>query len=301
MKAIPLAVLLTASIVACAPSAGDDAESSEQEQVADITKMTARGDGTFDVTCRDGRQEIVSAEDVKNGAVCTPPVVPESPFSSTCKGAPMTEAIARARLGANDAVTIGTYNAALRHRDPDYRWDAQRQRWEAHYRWVNAPQDSVVAWRQTNQTETTGTRATFSDGGKMNGSIELSHDATGPYLRMIGQPVHIAGPDTTKFIRLVSAPLRPWNGTILRFDLEVSDGGGDGTWRPQTEWGWSVQVRYVGLGPVRNEGLAFGAFGQEGNDGQVAFVTSDCGQLISAQSLSNLSPVDSAMAIFFQL
>lgn len=284
--------------VACAaPPADDGAESSEHAAVSDIAKMTARGDGTFDVECRDGRKEIVSADDVAAGRVCKPSVMPASPFAAgACTGTPMTEAGALARLGASTTpVRIGSFALALRHRTPHSEWDARRQRWTVRqYTWDDAPNDALVAYRDTESESTRGVRARFAS----RGSVELARDASGaPFVRLVGEAANVVGPDTTRFMRVVSEPMRPWASPGYAigpsFVLEESQGT-SGAWSRVAEWGWSVQLL------ERAPGNYARSWWFKGND-VTAIVTERCGQLISAQSMSGLSPVEAAIGIYLAL
>jgi hypothetical protein len=284
--------------VACAaPPADDAAESSEQAAVSDIAKMTARGDGTFDVECRDGRKEIVSAADVTAGRVCKPAVMPASPFGAgACTGTPMTEADALERLGTSTTpVSIGSFALALRHRTPHFEWDARGQRWSVRqYTWDDAPNDALVAYRDTESESTRGVRARFAP----RGSVELARDANGaPFVRLVGEAANVTGPDTTRFMRVVSEPMRPWASPGYpvgpTFVLEESQGAG-GAFRRVTDWGFSVQLL------ERAPGNYARSWWFTGND-VTAIVTERCGQLISAQSMSGLSPVEAAIGIYLAL
>lgn len=290
--------VVCAVLAACAPPAAeDDAASSEQAAVSDIAKMTARGDGTFDVECRDGRKEIVSADDVTAGRVCKPVVMNASPFAAgACTGTPMTEAAALARIGTAMApVRIGSYVLALRHRTARFEWDARRNRWSvASYAWEDAPNDAVVAYRETESAATSGVRAAFAP----RGAVELARDAAGaPYLRLVGEAANVVGPDTTRFMRLVSEPMRPWANPGYAvgptFALEESHGAA-GTWSRVSEWGWSVQLRERSAGNHQRSWWFAGS--------EVTAITTDrCGQYVSSQTTSGLSPISAAIGIYLAL
>jgi hypothetical protein len=286
LRGAPVAVV--AFLVGCAASdSADDVASAEQEAVSDIARMTARGDGTFDVTCRDGRREIVSASDVQAGRVCTQAVIPASVFAAgACTGTPMTEEGALARLAGESSKNVGSFVLGLRYRE--YIHNAGP--WDAQYRWKDAPQTAtLVAWRETERS-----RAAHAAFGK-RGSVELAVDATGePYVRLVGEAANVDGPDTTRFMRLVSAPLRPWKTERSgpRFHLEESRGA-ERTWSRVTEYGWSVQTS------DRN-GSYQRSWWFEGKD-VTAIVTESCGQFISAQPASGLSPVSAAIGIYVAL
>lgn len=280
---------LASAVLACsAPAGSDDAESQEQAAVSDIAGMTARGDGTFDVTCRSGRTEVVSAADVEQGRVCKPAALPSSPFQSgACTGTPMTEAGARARLAAagESPVVIGKYVLGLRRRDARYTWNGRG--YDTTYRWVDAPNDALVAWRETESSRTEEAR--FSG----RGSVELAAEAGGaPYLRLVGEASNQVGPDTTGFLRLVSRPLRPWStpGHAVGPKLEIEARRGEAPWARLTEYGWSVQTSEQANGGKHR------SWWFQGND-VTAIVTESCGQFVSAQSLSALSPVQAAIGI----
>lgn len=298
MRPTSLVVPVLFAAAACAPSgAGDDAETSEHADVTDIAKMTGRGDGTFDVECTDGRHEIVSADDVKQGRVCKPAVFPATPFAGgACTGTPMTEDGARARLGdAAAPVRVGSFVLALRHRTPHFTWDARWQHWSTdNYSWDDAPNDALVAWRDTESESTRGVHAVFG----ARGAVELARDATGaPYLRLVGEAANVDGPDTTRFMRLVSEPLEPWTSPGYAvgpaFALEESHGAA-GAWSRVTEWGWSVQTRELAPGGSHR------SWWFQGND-VTAIVTDRCAQFVSSQTTSGLSPISAAIAIYVAL
>lgn len=69
-------LLLPLFVLACGAAESADAESSNNALVEDILSMTQRADGRFDVRCRNGEQQIVTADDLRANRVCTPPVDP---------------------------------------------------------------------------------------------------------------------------------------------------------------------------------------------------------------------------------
>jgi hypothetical protein len=280
--ALPLVI----AVAACSTEADSDVAKQDQDLVSDIAKMTGRGDGTFDVTCRDGRTEIATAEDVTSGRVCKPAVLPASPFeANACTGEPMTAAAAAARLGANGApVKIGSFALALRRRE------STGSGWNRRNYWVDAPNDTLSAWRKTGYSETSGRRATFTN----RGTVEVAANANGtPYVRLVGEAVHEVGPDTTRWLRLVSKPIQRWPAaapTMWGPELEIESKVGDGAWSRVTEYGWSVQTTEFHLiGTSRSWWF-------EG-PGVTAIMTKRCGQFISAQSESDLSPARAAIGI----
>lgn len=293
-----LGSLFTLSIgllAACStPAATEGAETQEQAAVSDIARMTSRGDGTFDVECHDGTTEVVSAVDVQEGRVCKPAVFPSSPFASgACTGTPMTAADAAAMLAtanaesgapSGSAVAIGSYVLGLRRRDTDW---SQNSPWANRDYWVNAPNDALSAWRETGVASSSGRRAVFSG----RGNIELAADASGaPYLRMVGEAANEVGPDTTRFLRLVSKPMQPWAFAQRGPDFELESKVGNGAWSTVTEHGWTVQTtEHVLIGTRRSWWF-------QGSD-VTAIVTSRCGQFVSAQPVSSLSPVRAAIGV----
>ena len=280
---------------ACAPSpADDDPSTSEHAAVSDIGKMTARGDGTFDVECRDGRKEVVSADDVTAGRVCKPAVMPASPFAAgACTGSPMTEAEALARLdGAPGPVRVGSFVLALRHRSSHYVWNDQRGWGLSHYTWDDAPNDALVAYRDTALSSTSGIKAVFVG----RGAVEIARDDSGaPFVRLVSEAANEIGPDTTRFMRFVSEPMRPWKDLTSgpRLALEQARGA-NASWTAVTEYGFRVEMR------ERTATNHARSWWFEGSD-VTAIVTDRCGQLVSAQSMSTMSPVDGAIAIYMLL
>lgn len=69
--ALTLSTLLAASaLVACSSASGEAVGSSEQHATADIDHMFKRADGSFDVWCSDGSQQVATADDLKADNVC---------------------------------------------------------------------------------------------------------------------------------------------------------------------------------------------------------------------------------------
>jgi hypothetical protein len=69
--ALALSTLLAASaLIACSSASGEDVGSSEQHATADIDHMFKRADGSFDVWCADGTQQVATAADLKSDNVC---------------------------------------------------------------------------------------------------------------------------------------------------------------------------------------------------------------------------------------
>ncbi len=59
------------SVVACGSSAeGEATGSAQQEQISDIGSMTQRPDGQFDVVCKNGATEVVTATQIAQNQVC---------------------------------------------------------------------------------------------------------------------------------------------------------------------------------------------------------------------------------------
>lgn len=69
--ALSLSTLLAASaLVACSNASSEDVGASEQHATADIDHMFKRADGSFDVWCADGTQEVATADNIKADNVC---------------------------------------------------------------------------------------------------------------------------------------------------------------------------------------------------------------------------------------
>src|SRR5689334_6576033 len=65
-------VLGVSSVVACnAPAQGEASGSSESGLVSDVASMSQNPDGTFEVTCKDGRLEhSVTSDAIRSDQVC---------------------------------------------------------------------------------------------------------------------------------------------------------------------------------------------------------------------------------------
>lgn len=59
-------LLCALALTAC----GKTSDSSSTQDVEDVSTMIARGDGTFDVVCRDGSREVATADDIRLDRVC---------------------------------------------------------------------------------------------------------------------------------------------------------------------------------------------------------------------------------------
>ena len=69
MRIIVQALLLFSFVITgCGESSNNS--SSDTFAVEDATSIIARGDGTYDVLCRDGRREVVTANDIRANRVC---------------------------------------------------------------------------------------------------------------------------------------------------------------------------------------------------------------------------------------
>ncbi len=276
-------------VSACSAAEPNDVESQEQEAVSDIVSMTARGDGSYDVKCRDGRTEVVTAHDVERGRVCKPPA--SSPFErDACTGAPMTAADAMTRLSAagEGPITVGSYSLALRRRETEGRG------WYERFVWVDAPNDALSAWRDTGVSSSSGRRAVFPSRGR----VELGKDPQGtPWLRLVSEAVNDVGPDTTRWLRLVSRPIQRWPAAAPALagpEFEIESKVGDGAWTPVTEYGWSVQTTEFHLIGT-NRSWWF-----EGTD-ITAIVTNRCGQFVSSQPTGGLAATRAAIGIAITL
>jgi hypothetical protein len=64
-------VLLVAMLSGLMVQCGNAEQASELKDVQDIQSMSVRSDGLYDVRCKDGRAEVRSASEIRNGQVCT--------------------------------------------------------------------------------------------------------------------------------------------------------------------------------------------------------------------------------------
>jgi hypothetical protein len=60
------------TVLACAAPANEDVEVQESPVIENATSIVRRPDGLFDVTCEDGRTEVVSADQIRSNEVCVP-------------------------------------------------------------------------------------------------------------------------------------------------------------------------------------------------------------------------------------
>lgn len=118
---IALGIIASLSFLACsqATQANDEAASqAEDNLVSDTRTITAREDGTFDVTCKDGRTEVATTDQILANAICVPPVVARDPFDpSTCDGPTITTAEAASHfVPAASVAEIGRFRWLARSR-----------------------------------------------------------------------------------------------------------------------------------------------------------------------------------------
>lgn len=65
---VPAVALLV--VAACSADAPEATGTTEQHQVSDAASMVQRSDGRFDVTCKDGSQQIVTVADITGNRIC---------------------------------------------------------------------------------------------------------------------------------------------------------------------------------------------------------------------------------------
>jgi hypothetical protein len=65
------AFLAAIAIAACTSSSSEETGTSSQEQITDIASMVQRADGRFDVVCKNGSTEIVTAAQLQSNQVCS--------------------------------------------------------------------------------------------------------------------------------------------------------------------------------------------------------------------------------------
>jgi len=73
---LPVTILF--SLAACASETDLDVEATDSvasAAIVDVASMTRRADGRYDVTCRDGRSQVVTADELSAGNVCVPVIV----------------------------------------------------------------------------------------------------------------------------------------------------------------------------------------------------------------------------------
>lgn len=80
--ALASTILATSALVACSSTSGEEVGSSEQHATADIDHMFKRADGSFDVWCSDGTQQVATAADLKSDNVCNGGAASSSSSSS---------------------------------------------------------------------------------------------------------------------------------------------------------------------------------------------------------------------------
>ncbi len=61
-----------ALLCACSRTVSPDVGTDEAPVIEDAASMVARPDGAYDVTCKDGRTEVATAEQIRSDAVCAP-------------------------------------------------------------------------------------------------------------------------------------------------------------------------------------------------------------------------------------
>lgn len=279
--------LASLSLVACG-ARPDTSSESQSALLSDASSMNARGDGTFDVVCKDGRHEVDTADQIRNDQTCISQTATPSPFGeNACSGAPLTEGDVNGWLGdSNTSRQVGTFALAFRARS----FSSGTPRQDS-VRWDDDPNQTLIAYYDSESPTIRGRKAMFTN----RGTVEALRDASGsPYLRLVGEPTQFFGPDTTHRARFVSEPIRPWGGGRYEsgvIALTLQESYGDGDWHDVTEYGYSIEVASM---DVANHfrSWAFGVLGS------VAFATRSCAQYVSAMSDSDMSPADEALAFY---
>ncbi len=72
MKAQLIGIVISIFLLAGCAADVESLAASEEELVSDIVSMTVRADGRYDVQCRDGHAEVVTADQIQSGQVCNP-------------------------------------------------------------------------------------------------------------------------------------------------------------------------------------------------------------------------------------
>lgn len=107
-----LLALPLVAVVACSASAESTGEGS-QDVVESIRSMVQRPDGRFDVTCVDGRAEIVTAEQIRRNEVCgapTTPVVTTVTYACDSSANLQVSVLAADGGETTTSVTIGSFS-----------------------------------------------------------------------------------------------------------------------------------------------------------------------------------------------
>lgn len=118
-----LVVTTSALSVGCAGSRGDDPDSVGQRSLSDADRIVRNADGTFTVTCADGRvEQSVSADAIRADRICVPSVESNVFSDASCQGSPWDAAELVRRAGLDPAkgivsAQIGSYALHGRQRD----------------------------------------------------------------------------------------------------------------------------------------------------------------------------------------
>ena len=215
--------------------------------------------------------------------------MPESPFArDACTGVPLDEAGLAKKLGDRASKKVGAFVYAIQHRAADWSWNGLR--WDASYRWVDAPNDTLTAWRDD------GTHATYGPSVRFTkrGDVEVFRDGAGVALRLVGERAEMPSPDTTDAMRLVFGPMQPWKlpGRAVGVDPWLEQSIDDGDMWSRISRGWDVHTSDYAVARYHH------VVWFDGNDA-VSIVTERCGQIVSSRQIGGLSPITASIALFF--
>jgi hypothetical protein len=278
-------------------SAPDDAasESSSQDLVGDIASMTARGDGSFDVTCKDGVKEIATASSISEGKVCARAAAGE------CSGTPITAEQALALIPAGKTeVVLSRFDFKVRA-PRDERGSSV---WDAGLRWYDLDGTKTSSDPVSNfhlyvrvKDGYDSSRDRLAD-IPLTASFILKVKDGVAYAQIVTDAATIPGTDTTQLARVVSNAV-PATSFAGGFDYKVETGkatpGGDVKWEDR-DYRASLESQYYlhftdGSGMTQKTGLW--SYIDRAN----SILTQRCVQIRYVESSSNMASQAPALRV----
>jgi hypothetical protein len=258
------AVFAVSGLALMGCSAADNAagESSSQDLVGDIASMTARGDGSFDVTCKDGVKEIATSSSIAEGKVCA------RAEPGACSGTPLTNDRALAKIPAGKTeIVLSRFTFAVRApRDEK----GESPPWDSGYRWYDlddskTSSDPVSNFRLYVRVHDGSDRSRDRLAQiPLSASLVLKAKEGVAYVQIVTDAGTVPGADTTQLARIVTNEVKATDfgqsSFSYRAQLGTATPGAEPTWRDGSDYESSIETQYSlhfsdGSGTTKTNGI----------------------------------------------
>ena len=280
-------------------SAADDAtpESSSQDLVGDIASMTARDDGSFDVTCKDGVKEIATSTSIAEGKVCTKAAAGE------CSGTPITKEQALAKIPAGKSeVVLSRFEFKVRA--PRYE-EGNNPPWSTAYRWYDLDASKTYSDPVANfklyvrvKDGSDSSRDRLAD-IPLSASLVLKIKNGAPVLQIVTDTATVPGADTTQLVRIVSSEgdvtTLAQYGFSYSVEMATATPGQEPAWS-KGDYRTEIETQYYmhfsdGSGTTQKDGI-WGYI-----DAANSIVTERCAQLRFNETSSTMASVAPSLSV----